>query len=118
MAFNLLGVTQNGVINYRGSTGTDYWETFRFPSAGSGSGASSVQYFGALHMRFPNYSKAWTKGWYADMNFATDATLVGASGTGSAGLAASGAFTKFKFYINYGNFVSGSKIRLYGSNNS
>jgi len=114
-------VSQADTSNYSSSTGTDNINTIvRLPNSSSGSNfGSTAQYFGCYRIDFPEYSlDGQNKGFYMYGGCITDATYFGASSQANGNVRVVGPFVQVTFEVNNGNFVSGSRIRMYGSSNS
>ncbi len=114
-------VSQQDSSNYSSSTGTDNINVIvRLPNADtSGNYGSAAEYFGCYRIDFPEYSlDGQNKAFYMYGGTTTPATYFGSSMQACGNVRVVAPFVQVTFEVNNGNFVSGSRIRMYGTSNS
>lgn len=113
-------VSAQDASNYSSSTGTDNINLIvRVPNSSSSNFGSTAQYFGCYRIDFPEYSRdGINKGFYMYGGTITDATYFASSSQANGNLRVVAPFVQMTFALDNGNFVSGSRIRMYGTSNS
>lgn len=113
-------VSEQDISDYSRSTATDTINLVkRLPNSASSNYGSTAQYFGCYRIDFPEYSTdGINKGFYLYGGCITDATYFGACTQANGNLRVVAPFVQMTFGLNNGNFVSGSRIRMYGTSNS